>query len=243
MKVKKRLFGLISIPVAALMMLAGQALAQDYDRTEAEGCGGCHFYPGSVVMPFTVDTYLDVETEHAYSYRSYIGNTYCAKCHSPFQAVPGVTYDTKEPVPLEEWEAVTCGSCHPPHDLRVEWGTPIGNYDIEEEEWTPVYEEDALCDYCHGNAHHDLEFQGFGKSMSEHKDVTCTDCHMPKVPNPLEEGRMTRTHNWKVYENTAYSCGTVGGGCHENHKTEWAEKQILKEKIHAVKSNNGRGND
>jgi hypothetical protein len=69
---------------------------------------------------------------------------------------------------------------------------------------------------------------------------------MPKVPNTLDvedPERMTRTHNWKVYENTAYSCGTVGGGCHENHKLEWAEKQILKEKIHAVKSNNSGGNN
>jgi formate-dependent nitrite reductase cytochrome c552 subunit len=237
MKVKKRLFGLFLIPLAALMMLAGQALAQD--RTEAEGCKACHFYPGSVVMPFTVDTYY--ESSHANSYLPFLGNTYCAECHSPFQADPDATHSENAPVLLDNWEAVTCGSCHPPHDLRVEWGTPIGNYDVETAEWTPVYEEEAdlLCEYCHGDTH----FQGFGQSMSEHKDVTCSDCHMPKVPNTNDEGRMTRTHNWKVYENTAYSCGTVGGGCHENHKTEWAEKQILKEKIHAVKSNNGSGND
>ena len=75
-------------------------------------------------------------------------NTYCARCHSPFQADPEATYGTSELVAEADWQAVTCGSCHPPHSLRVAWGTPIGNFDVdastpENPVWVPVFEEEA----------------------------------------------------------------------------------------------------
>ena len=222
--------------VLAVLVFLVPASAGAYDRSEQEGCAGCHYTP---VMPFTAGTYL--ESNHADSYQAYLGNTYCASCHSPFQADPDATHSDSVPVPLVEWEAVTCGSCHPPHDLRVLWGTPIGTYDIATEEWTPVYEDEAnvLCENCHSGSRHSKDFQGFGQSMAEHKGVRCIDCHMPKVPN---EDLMTRTHNFAVVDNVQYSCGVGGAGCHANHKVDWAVKQILKEKIHQSNENNSGGN-
>jgi hypothetical protein len=224
---------LFAILLGLILGVAGSWSAAAYDRTEVEACGGCHFYPGSVVMQFTTGTWL--ESNHAFSNHGFNSNTYCAGCHSPFQADAAATRDDNDPVPLDEWEAVTCASCHPPHDLRVEWGTPIGTYDVETGDWSPVYEEEAdeLCRHCHkGSRHAGIEFQAFGNVMSEHKGVRCIDCHMPKVQNTLDADRMTRSHDFLVGANLPYSCGTNAGGCHANHKESWAAKQILKGKIH-----------
>ncbi len=225
----------LALMVTLGLIMASPASAQD--RTEADRCAGCHFYPGNVVMPFVVGE-TDPATgwylsEHANSYSDNNGNTYCAKCHSPFQADPDATHGSNDPVPSEYWEAVTCSSCHPPHDLRVAWGTPIGNYDIQEGDWFPVYDANALCTYCHTGARHEKDFQGYGDVMYHKKGVRCIDCHMAEVPNDLDPpDRYTRTHDFKVATNVPYSCGTVEGGCHANHKEEWAIKQIHKEKMH-----------
>ena len=221
--------------LASIVMLGVTVVtAMAQDRTEADYCAAsCHFYPGSVVMPFTGDTWL--MSDHAWSNHGYNSNTYCAKCHSPFEADPAATYPTSQPVPPEEWQGVTCGVCHPPHDLREQWGTPIGNFDIETQEWFPVYEENAddLCTHCHQGTRHgpEPEYQGFSTAMHK-KDVSCMDCHLAKVPNPLDPGRMTRSHTFHVTDNLPYSCGTVEGGCHDNKTTAWALKQINKGKMH-----------
>jgi hypothetical protein len=41
-----------------------------------------------------------------------------------------------------------------------------------------------------------------------------------------------------VEANLPYSCGTVDGGCHSNKTTEWAQKQIDKDKIHGKDKKN-----
>jgi len=220
-------FVLVLASAISLAFLASSAGAYDY--TEADTCRGCHFYPGNVVMQFTVDKWK--VSNHAQSHHGFNGNTYCAGCHAPFQADPAATGDDNEPVSIDDWESVTCGSCHPPHDLRVEWGTPIGNYDVDAGGWTPVYEEDAdsLCEHCHTGDRHSREFQGFGTAM-DHKGVRCIDCHMAEIPNGLDPGRMTRTHDFHVEANLPYSC--ITSECHSNKKEDWAIKQIGKDKIH-----------
>lgn len=222
----------LSLPLALAFALLAASTAQAYDHSEAESCAGCHFYPGSAVMTFTVDTWY--AAAHSTSLNASNGNSYCARCHSPFQADPAATHHDSDPVPPEDWESITCSTCHPPHDLRVEWGTPIGIYDVDAAEWFPVYEAEAnqLCQHCHSGSRHQPDFQGFGQAMFEHKDVRCIDCHMPEVPNPEDPGRLTRTHDLHAAGNLPYSCGTVEGGCHDNHKPEWAAKQIGKGKIH-----------
>jgi hypothetical protein len=197
------------------------------DTSEADDCAGCHFYPGTAVMPAMVDQWE--ESNHANSNHGYNANTYCAECHSPFQADPAATHSENEPVPIEEWQGVTCGACHPPHDLRVEWGTPIGNYDIEAEDWIPRYEEDAnaLCEYCHTGSRHEKEFQGYGSIMDK-KDVTCVDCHMAKAPTDPAYGDYTNRHSHTFEVDPEFSCGLDNEDCHDNHNLNWAEKQVQK---------------
>lgn len=217
----------IAAMLAIGMFFSLSATAED--RTEAEDCAACHFAPH---MAWVVDTYYD--SSHAMSFGSPQANTYCAKCHSPFQADPDASYGNKEPVPQDEWEAVTCGSCHPPHDLRVEWGTPIGNYDIAAADWSPLYDANELCVSCHTGSRHTGpdEFKGYGDVMFHKKDVGCIDCHMAKVPTDYDPEERRHTHTFDVGANLPYSCGVGPGGCHSNHKEEWAAKQILKNKIH-----------
>ncbi len=219
----------LALTAAVGLVMASPGWA--YDRTEANGCADCHSGAGAIVMPFVVGKWL--ESNHADSYHGSNGNTYCAKCHSPFQANPLATHDDNMPVPLEEWEAVTCSACHPPHDLRVEWGTPIGIYDVATGEHSPVYLDDAnmLCEYCHTDRH-EKDFQGYGQEMFEHKDVRCIDCHMAEIPVDDEGVSYRAAHNFEVAANLPWSCGTYAGGCHESHTEEWAAKQIAKEKIH-----------
>jgi hypothetical protein len=206
----------ILVPIG--MSLGGQPSG---DTSEADYCASCHYNPAQV----------DIANEwkasaHGNSYLPFLGNTYCASCHSPFQADPDATHGDNDPIPLDEWEGVTCGACHPPHDLRVEWGTPIGNYDVAAGEWVPVYEEDAndLCEFCHSGSRHEKEFQGYGTIMDK-KDVQCIDCHMPVVPGK-ESDKEHRSHDFEVYPE--YSCGLDNDDCHDNHKEGWAEKQIEK---------------
>lgn len=202
-----------------------------YDYSEAENCAACHIPPGAH-MAYVVDRWY--ESAHAQSYMSYLGNTYCATCHSPFQADPSATHSANEAIPEEQWEAVTCAVCHPPHDLRVEWGTPIALYDVASDSYSPVALEDAnmLCEQCHTGERHSREFQGFGNTMMHKKGVRCIDCHMAKVPLPVEGLPDRASHDFAVAPNLPYSCGTIVGGCHSNKKVEWAEKQINKGRIH-----------
>jgi formate-dependent nitrite reductase cytochrome c552 subunit len=221
-------------------LIAGSAVA--YDDTEANYCGSCHFFPGSAVMTPTVADWFT--SGHGNSSQGYNQNTYCANCHSPFQADAAAHHDTGIFIPDEEWQNITCATCHPPHNLRVEWGTPVATYDVASAEYTPIYEGelDAICLSCHTGSRHSKEFAGFGQAMFEHKGVECVDCHMPAVPNDLDPGRMTMSHTFSATDNVAYSCGTVAGGCHSVHKPEWAVKQIAKDKIHGkTKTNSGGG--
>ena len=217
--------------VAALAFFVGSP-AWAYDRTEAENCGGCHFEPK---MALVVEMWL--ESNHADSFHGFNGNTYCAECHAPMEADPLATDDDNDLVPFEEWQAVTCAACHPPHSLRVLWETPIATYDITTGEYSPLYvdegEADLLCVHCHtGVRHAGKDFQGFGKAMHK-KDVDCIDCHMAKVPRDVEETEVQAyTHDFNVMQNLPWSCGTYVGGCHSNHSEVWALKQLQKGKIH-----------
>jgi hypothetical protein len=173
---------------------------------------------------------------HANSNHGYNANTYCAKCHSPFQADADAKHDDNDPISDEDWAGVTCSACHPPHDLRVKWGTDLGTYDIKSGEWSPVYKKDHadVCLQCHNGddpegRHYIGEFQGFGKSML--KQIGCEGCHMPKV----DAGNGEFQSHAFVKPDGANSCGTGFGAdpdCHPNKDLDWAQKQWDKNKIH-----------
>lgn len=205
-----------------------------YDRTESDRCGGCHRNPG---MPFVTQTWLN--SGHANSFKG--GNTYCAKCHSPLQGDPEATRGDNDPVAFEDWQAVTCGVCHPPHDLRD--GDPengevgvigiylIGGDPAEVDSWKPVESANELCENCHSREgrHNRIEFQGFGTAMDQN-GVECVDCHMAKVENYVAEDETERhAHDMSPTANFPDSCFD---GCHDNKTAEWALKQIEKQKIH-----------
>ena len=222
---------IIVIAISITTGVASTAFAYNFD--EANACASCH-YPTGAHMPYVVDKWFD--SKHAQSYGVYQGNTYCANCHAPFQADPLADHANNVPVSPDEWEAVTCGACHPPHNLRVEWGTTIGIYDIATEEYSPLNVDDsnALCTNCHTGMRHSQDFQGYGQVMFHKKGVQCIDCHMAKIP--VADGLKDRAaHDFNVAANLPYSCGTIAGGCHSNHKESWALKQIAKKRIHGEK--------
>lgn len=206
--------------LVGIALIAAPALAQQ-NTEEADGCADCHS-PRGAHMHWVVDTWYDSRNKGPDNWSSRKSNSYCAKCHSPFEGDPYATRQNRADVPQADWQAITCGSCHPPHDLRVMWDTPIGNYVVgeprevpnpdydpddddsdeyipNEDAWIPRYEGrggNDLCAYCHnGSGHADLkEFQGYGKAM-ERQGVNCWDCHMPKVPNDAVD-RLLRTHEF-----------------------------------------------
>jgi nitrate/TMAO reductase-like tetraheme cytochrome c subunit len=245
----------LSLLAACLILFPVASAAQD--RTEFQECSDCHIPPpsaGPALMDFTAATWLF--SDHANSNHGFNQRNFCAECHSPLDADPN---DPAGAIPLEDWQAVTCSSCHLPHALAVIVGTRVGNFVVGSGdqpnsilpeingEWEPIFhgEENDLCVNCHTGPGHpgDQEFQAFGKVMFKHKGVRCIDCHMPKIPIdvPVSDSypdgiRPSRTHVFSINAGdedfVRYSCGTEGAGCHANHKTDWAVKQIGKGKIH-----------
>jgi formate-dependent nitrite reductase cytochrome c552 subunit len=168
------------------------------------------------------------ESAHANSYHTGDhgnDNTYCARCHSPFQADPAATYTDNDPVAAEDWEGVTCSSCHGPHTST---GRVTGNYDIVTGQYIDRHGDfDALCEYCHTGSRHGIEYQGFGKIMHKKTDLGCVDCHMPEDDTYVRDGEEKDIHSHSFQPNAA-SCGLDDPDCHPNHTDDWAEKQIEK---------------
>lgn len=221
-------FGVIALVWGAVGSLANDEPPQaGGDHSEAAGCASCHFNPEMAEVVAEWEW-----SEHGMSFDAGVGaNTYCASCKAPLNADALATGSDNDPVPWEEWQDVTCSSCHPPHDLRVEWGTPIGIYEPAAATWRPIYDSNELCTECHSPPRHEKVFQGFGQVMFEKKDVECVDCHMAEVPSSVE-GQTHESHTWTVANNLPYSCGVGNGSCHQNKTEEWALKQINKDKIH-----------
>ena len=231
---KNRVIRLI-VALACVLLLSGAAaavIAQEsgLDRTEPEYCAVCHA-PGNP-MSVVVDQWE--QSEHALSFDFSAGaNTYCAECKSPRLADPAATHGDNDPVPVEDWEDVTCAACHPSHHDRSEWGTPIGLIDIETGLHYPVYDANELCLACHSGARHSRDFQAWGSTMFEKKGVTCVDCHMAERPYETGDGvEWAEWHEFTVEDNLPYSCGIGEDNCHHNKTAEWALKQINKAKMH-----------
>ena len=120
---------------------------------------------------------------------------------------------------------------------RSSGGPPSGVTTSPQKTWYPLYDANELCTSCHTGSRHasPSDFQGYGDVMYHKKDVGCIDCHMAKVPTDYDPEERRHTHTFDVGANLPYSCGVGPGGCHSNHKEEWAAKQILKGKMHGKK--------
>lgn len=187
------------------MLLAASlpATVWSQDRTEYEGCRGCHYDRGTDHMTFVSDTWL--ESSHANSNHGFNENTYCAQCHSPVEADPDATGGSNDLVPLDQWQGVTCAACHLPHTVANKVGTRLGNFilgsgdqpndDLPVDDkgdddpsndvyyfgnWDEIFHgenTDRLCTHCHGAGHSEAK-----SVMPAMAWVQCIDCHMPKMP-------------------------------------------------------------
>lgn len=194
---------------------------------EAAQCAGCHEDPK---MAFVAGKW--VQSAHANSYGADQGNTFCAQCHSPFQADTHASAAANTKIAVEEWQGVTCSVCHPAQAKMDEWGTPIAIFDVATESYTPVALGDAnqLCFHCH-NGRHAARFEGPGLRMIE-LGVRCIDCHMAKIASGQDTVADAAAHDLRVEANLPYSCGLVPGGCHNGQPESWALEQIRSGAIH-----------
>jgi hypothetical protein len=227
---------ILALLVVPMLALAVPSIAQECPETGYyEPCAGCHV-PGvnpNVELAYT--TWLGSEHRNDITF----GPEFCKDCHQSFRGEP----ETCDQLALDSMNGIECATCHTDHsddcdrELRVwdrascDYGPLIDHDDL-----------DALCLTCHDRPDkvgHSAFFappQGWGQAMLEKQGVMCVDCHMPNVPFTDNSGSSSvgRTHDWKVAENLPYSCGTVDGGCHSNKTSDWALKQIKKNKIHGL---------
>ncbi len=68
-------------------------------------------------------------------------NTFCARCHSPFQGDPEATVTNNTAIPTGTGTGVTCTVCHNPHTLELAF------YDGAEHE--EIEDPNELCGKCH----------------------------------------------------------------------------------------------
>jgi hypothetical protein len=230
---KKILWKLLSVVfVAPLLALSLPSFANECPIAGPyEPCTGCHVPGVNPNVQLAAETWIMSEHFNGVTF----GPDFCKNCHQPFR-----TEDLSCGEPDREY-GVECAACHTDHtdecgrELRV-WdratcdvGPLIGHDDLN-----------ALCLTCHdrpditGHSAFNAKPKGWAKAMAKHKDVQCVDCHMPIVPFTDQFGFGTegRTHDMEVTGNLPFSCGTMAGGCHANKTSDWAVKQILKNKIH-----------
>ncbi len=172
------------------------------------------------------------QSGHANSYGVSQGNTFCAQCHSPFQADASATANNNKPIAVEQWQGVTCSVCHPPQDKINQWGTPIALYDVATRTYTPLALADAnlLCLNCHNGAHAP-GIGGAGLLMMQ-SGVRCIDCHMAKIASGNRSVGEAAAHDFKVAANLPNSCGLAPNGCHASGTQAWALGEIRSGAIH-----------
>ena len=218
------------ICILTLLLSAAAPSWAGYDNSEPAYCGGCHL-PFAKHMPFVAAKWK--ESRHARTYGRRYGNTFCAQCHAPLQADPDASYMNNDPVALEDWQSVTCSSCHDPSKDRV---STIAVYDIATGEHIPIADEDAnqLCTDCHSGERHEVEFADFARKCVKKGGTRCVDCHMAKIPVDPDDpdGDRRAAHDFRVAGNLPYSCGVEGTGCHSGKPLEWALGKIGRWKFH-----------
>jgi hypothetical protein len=197
-------------------------------QTEAQQCAACHENPKQAFVAAKWS-----ESGHANSYGTVQGNTYCAQCHSPFQADANATKTNNQPIPTEQWQAVTCSVCHPPQEKMTEWGSPIALYDIATKTYSPLALADAniLCLNCHNGSLYAPKFGDAGLLMMQ-TGVRCIDCHMSQITSVNRTEGQAAAHDFKVEANLPSSCGLGPGGCHGGNTNAWAVNEIRSGAIH-----------
>jgi RNase P subunit RPR2 len=142
-------------------------------------------------------------------------NTFCARCHSPFQANSSATVTTNEKIDHDDWFAITCTACHTSHSLELKFWNGSAYVDVDED-------SSELCGKCHKGTG---EFEGAPFVLniydqwkkSDHSDTykgfndntECAHCMSPYQSDPtLAEAVSVGEDNW-----TSIGCIV----CHEQH--------------------------
>lgn len=137
-------------------------------------------------------------------------NTYCAKCHSPFNYDPKARIgdapncvscklpneelsrvsDQNPMVSAADWQSITCDNCHESNGAGV--SSSIAWWDQETGQYAQIENSSDLCNQCHRDTdvlNHQIDIKD-----STHAGFGCVDCH-------------------DAHSTTA-SCSNTG--CHEN---------------------------
>lgn len=229
-----------------------------YDYAAPETCAGCHFLLGLDHTSRALGVIWNDETQtweltgsgwlasaHSQTEHGSTNNTFCAKCHSPLQATAysgfnnGLVANASD-IPEQRFQAVTCGTCHPPDNVAAVLGAMYP--DAFEGGAVAIYlwkgvnnpasyqpistgrnpdgtsQEDELCLNCHEVRHNtdSPEFEAMYTGKYGHA-VRCIDCHM--APYQTIGGGDTGLpvlpevfHDWNVGADLPYSCGAEGSG-------------------------------
>jgi hypothetical protein len=226
--------------IALMLVLSIPAFAMNY--TTPDGCASCHRDAGKRYV--VTDTWKQSTHANNYDYLAGTTNTYCAKCHSPFEYTAGATFATKQPVMDYDWQGVSCYICHSPR--KVEDGIVhtyrLGNYvpgsgdprtaTVAELDsmyvWGSSYESlNAFCTYCHNSSarnHLDVPFDKTGQRHMTKGHTTCVTCHLPVADWSAVQDGVTLTHNFKGHSMKAGTKACLK--CHDKRTEKWAQDKI-----------------
>lgn len=247
---KMKKLGLPLLYSVLFLLFAFAAItAQAGNYTTPDGCASCHRDEGRRFV--IVDTWK--QSDHAVTYKTNVGNTYCAKCHSPLEHVAGATFATREPVAEEVWQGVTCYTCHSPRKVEngIVYTYRLGNYipgsgdpvTATVNELDNMYkwvnktnrdEVNAMCITCHNSsARNHLEVPFDNKTGSRHwsgtgkfAEITCVTCHMPNREWTAEKDGATLKSVFKGHSMKAGPNACLQ--CHTNRTSSWAQRNIDK---------------
>jgi hypothetical protein len=158
------------------------------------------------------------ESAHGDSYHGYNGNTYCAKCMSPFQYDPAaVNRSASDPVSEENWTGINCIVCHDPHSLEL---ALFNGTDREDHVENPA----DLCGGCHGGSDHHHIYDDWEESIhanSYHPEDNNTNTYCAKCMSPFQfDADATHDVNDPVLEEDWDGVNCIV--CHDQHTLELA---------------------
>lgn len=141
---------------------------------------------------------------------------HCSACHTPI-----ATNHPDEPMPTDRSDAL-CGQCH--IQAHFEWqASKHGQAGVvcvacHNQHATSLKDKSVSeeCEHCHGE-----RVVGFSHSGHSDEGLSCADCHLAPLDNPLGEGNAKRDHSFDVELETCTACHAY----QLHNGTETAEEQ------------------
>jgi len=202
-------------------------------------------------------------SRHSQSDYSSTENGFCTKCHAPLQAQASASFNSTGavinagPVPQGRFQAVTCGSCHPPDNIVAQIGAMnpgaldggaeaiylfkgVNNpasYQTLGTGKNPdgTSQVDLLCLNCHEQRHNTENSNNFMYIMMYGHGIKCISCHMSS-PQKIGGGSTglpslsEHFHDWNVGADLPYSCS-----CHEHIDTPGWTTAVMESVIPIMK--------